>query len=43
MLRAEIQASITVLVGENASTMEPASLLAIFIAYDGADLTIFDK
>lgn len=31
------------LVGENASTMEPASLLAIFTADDGADLTIFDN
>jgi hypothetical protein len=28
-------------VSENAS--EPASLLAIFIAYDGAELTTFDK
>lgn len=31
------------LVSENASATEPASLLAIFIADDGADLTIFDK
>jgi quercetin dioxygenase-like cupin family protein len=31
------------LVSENASTTEPASLLAIFIADDGAELTTFDK
>jgi quercetin dioxygenase-like cupin family protein len=31
------------LVSENASTTEPASLLAIFIADDGASLTVFDK
>jgi quercetin dioxygenase-like cupin family protein len=31
------------LVSENASTTEPASLLAIFIADDGAELTQFDK
>jgi quercetin dioxygenase-like cupin family protein len=31
------------LVSENASATEPASLLAIFIADDGADLTTFDK
>jgi quercetin dioxygenase-like cupin family protein len=31
------------LVSENASTTEPASLLAIFVADDGATLTTFDK
>jgi quercetin dioxygenase-like cupin family protein len=31
------------LVSENASTTEPASLLAIFVADDGAELTTFDK
>lgn len=31
------------LVSENASTTEPASLLAIFVADDGAHLTTFDK
>jgi len=31
------------LVSENASTTEPASLLAIFIADDGAHLTTFDQ
>ncbi|MGA9603730.1 MAG: cupin domain-containing protein [Methyloceanibacter sp.] len=31
------------LVSENASAAEPASLLAIFIADDGAELTTFDK
>jgi quercetin dioxygenase-like cupin family protein len=31
------------LVSENASSTEPASLLAIFIADDGAELTTFDK
>ncbi len=31
------------LVSENASTTEPASLLAVFIADDGAHLTTFDK
>jgi quercetin dioxygenase-like cupin family protein len=31
------------LVSENASATEPASLLAIFIADDGATLTAFDK
>ncbi len=31
------------LVSENASTTEPASLLAVFVADDGADLTTFDK
>jgi quercetin dioxygenase-like cupin family protein len=31
------------LVSENASATEPASLLAIFIADDGAELTTFDK
>ncbi|MGE5159854.1 MAG: cupin domain-containing protein [Gemmatimonas sp.] len=31
------------LVSENASGTEPASLLAIFIADDGAELTTFDK
>jgi quercetin dioxygenase-like cupin family protein len=33
----------THLVSENASTTEPASLLAIFVADDGAKLTTFDK
>jgi quercetin dioxygenase-like cupin family protein len=31
------------LVSENASTTEPASLLAVFVADDGAHLTTFDK
>ena len=31
------------LVSENASTTEPASLLAILVADDGAQLTTFDK
>lgn len=31
------------LISENASRTEPASLLAIFIAEDGATLTTFDK
>jgi quercetin dioxygenase-like cupin family protein len=31
------------LISENASTTEPASLLAIFVAEDGAQLTTFDK
>jgi quercetin dioxygenase-like cupin family protein len=31
------------LVSENASASEPASLLAVFVADDGAQLTIFDK
>jgi quercetin dioxygenase-like cupin family protein len=31
------------LVSENASAIEPASLLAVFIAEDGARLTTFDK
>lgn len=31
------------LVSENASASEPASLLAIFVADDGAQLTTFDK
>jgi quercetin dioxygenase-like cupin family protein len=31
------------LVSENASATEPASVLAIFIADDGAELTTFDK
>ena len=31
------------LVSENASATEPASLLAIFVADDGAQLTTFDK
>jgi quercetin dioxygenase-like cupin family protein len=31
------------LVSENASTTEPASLLAVFVADDGAELTTFDK
>ena len=31
------------LVSENASETEPATLLAIFIADDGAELTTFDK
>ncbi len=31
------------LISENASTTEPASLLAIFVAEDGAKLTTFDR
>jgi len=31
------------LVSENASTTEPASLLAVFVADDGAQLTVFGK
>ena len=31
------------LVSENANATEPASLLAVFIADDGAQLTTFDK
>jgi len=31
------------LVSENASATEPASLLAIFIADDGAELTVYDE
>ena len=31
------------LVSENASDSEPASLLAVFVAKDDADLTVFDK
>ena len=31
------------LVSENASTKEPAGLLAVFVADDGARLTTFDK
>jgi quercetin dioxygenase-like cupin family protein len=31
------------LVSENASATEPASLLAVFVADDGAQLTMFDK
>jgi quercetin dioxygenase-like cupin family protein len=31
------------LVSENASATEPASLLAIFVADDGAQLTVFEK
>jgi quercetin dioxygenase-like cupin family protein len=31
------------LVSENASAREPASLLAVFVADDGAQLTTFDK
>ena len=31
------------LISENASTAEPASLLAVFVADDGAQLTSFDK
>jgi quercetin dioxygenase-like cupin family protein len=31
------------LVSENASTTEPASLLAVFVADDGAKLTTFGK
>jgi quercetin dioxygenase-like cupin family protein len=31
------------LISENASTKEPASLLAVFVADDGAQLTTFDK
>ena len=30
------------LVSENASATEPASLLAVFVADDGAELTTFD-
>jgi quercetin dioxygenase-like cupin family protein len=30
-------------VSENASTTEPASLLAVFVADDDAKLTVFDK
>jgi len=30
-------------VSENASATEPASLLAVFVADDGAQLTTFDK
>ena len=33
----------THLVSENASATEPASLLAVFVADDGAQLTTFDK
>jgi quercetin dioxygenase-like cupin family protein len=33
----------THLISENASTTEPASLLAVFVADDGAQLTTFDK
>jgi quercetin dioxygenase-like cupin family protein len=31
------------LISENASTAEPASLLAVFVADDGAQLTTFEK
>jgi len=31
------------LVSENASTTEPASLLAVFVADNGAQLTTFEK
>jgi quercetin dioxygenase-like cupin family protein len=31
------------LISENASATEPASLLAIFIADDGAELTVYDE
>ena len=31
------------LISENASTVEPASLLAVFVADDGAQLTVYDK
>jgi len=31
------------LISENASTVEPASLLAVFVADDGAQLTTFDE
>jgi quercetin dioxygenase-like cupin family protein len=31
------------LVSENASATEPASLLAVFVAADGARLTTFDR
>ncbi len=31
------------LVSENVSAKEPASLLAVFVADDGAELTTFDK
>jgi hypothetical protein len=30
-------------VSENASATEPARLLAVFVADDGAELTTFDK
>jgi hypothetical protein len=30
-------------VSENASTIEPALLLAVFVAEDGAELTTFDQ
>jgi hypothetical protein len=30
-------------VSENASTTEPARLLAVFVAEDGAELTKFDQ
>ena len=33
----------THLISENASTTKPASLLAVFIADDGAQLTMFDR
>ena len=33
----------THLISENASTTKPASLLAVFIADDGAQLTTFDR
>jgi len=33
----------THLVSENASTTEPASILAVFVADDGAKLTTYDK
>jgi quercetin dioxygenase-like cupin family protein len=33
----------THVVSENASTTEPASLLAVFVADDGANLTVFDE
>jgi quercetin dioxygenase-like cupin family protein len=33
----------THLISENASTAKPASLLAVFIAEDGAQLTTFER
>jgi len=34
--------AMTQLISENASATEPASLLAVFVADDGAQLTRFD-
>ncbi len=33
----------THVVSENASATQPASLLAVFVADDGANLTVFDE